>query len=246
MPNSNNDSLFLLIKSLTAAEKRHFKLYTLRNQSNTEAKFVRLFSVLDAAKVYSEDSLFKKIPAISRQQLPNIKAHLYGELLTALRLLHSEKNTEIQIRDQIDFARILYNRGLILQALKILEKVKATAKANSHFILTQDILQFEKDIESRHITRSLKGRAGVLINETDFVLKQINEVTHLSNIALRMYELYLENGHVKDEKQSKELKAIFRDNIKDINETQISFFGKAYLHQSYCWYYIIQLDLSRY
>lgn len=246
MPNSNNDSLFLLIKSLTAAEKRHFKLYTLRNQSNTEAKFLQLFSVLDAAKEYSEDSLFKKIPAISRQQLPNIKAHLYRELLTALRLLHSEKNTEIQIRDQIDFARILYNRGLIIQALKILEKVKVTAKANSHFILTQDILQFEKDIESRHITRSLKGRAGVLINETDFVLKQINEVTHLSNIALRMYELYLENGHVKDEKQSKELEEIFRDNIKDINETQISFFGKAYLHQSYCWYYIIQLDLSRY
>ena len=246
MPNSNNDALFLLIQSLTAAEKRHFKLYTLRNQSNTEAKFVQLFSVLDAAKGYNEDSLLKKITAISRQQLPNIKAHLYGELLIALRLLHSEKNTEIQIRDQIDFARILYNRGLILQALKILEKVKVTAKANSHYILTQDILQFEKDIESRHITRSLKGRAGMLISETDFVLKQINEVTHLSNVALRMYELYLENGHVKDEKHSKEIEQIFKENIKNINESQISFFGKAYLHQSYCWYYIIQLDLSRY
>lgn len=246
MSNSNNDSLFLLVKSLTSAEKRHFKLYTLRNQSNTEAKFVQLFTALDAAKEYDEEVFLKKISVISRQQLPNIKAHLYGVLLVALRLLHGEKNTEIQIREQIDFARILYNRGLIFQALKILEKVKVVAKANSHFILTQEILQFEKDIESRHITRSLKGRAGMLISETDFVLKQINEVTHLSNIALGMYELYLENGHVKDEKQSKEIEQIFKKNIKDINEKQISFFGKAYLHQSYCWYYIIQLDLSRY
>ena len=246
MPNSNNDPLFLLVNSLTAVEKRHFKLYILRNQSNVEAKFVQLFTVLDSAKEYNENQIFKKIPAISRQQLPNIKAHLYGELLIALRLLHSEKNTEIQIREQIDFARILYNRGLILQALKILEKVKVIAKANSHFILTQDILQFEKDIESRHITRSLKGRASMLIKETSFVLKQINEVTHLSNVALLMYELYLENGHVRDEKHSKEIEQIFRKNIEDINEAQISFFGKAYLHQSYCWYYIIQLDFTRY
>lgn len=246
MPNSNNDALILLVKSLTAAEKRHFKLYILRNQSNADAKFVQLFAVLEAARDYNEDQILKKITLISRQQLPNIKAHLYGELLTALRLLHSEKNTEIQIRQQIDFARILYNRGLILQALKILEKIKVTAKANSHFILTQDILQFEKDIESRHITRSLKGRASKLINETNFVLKQINEVTHLSNVALRMYELYLENGHVRDERQSIEIEQSFKESIKGINETQISFFGKAYLHQSYCWYYIIQLDFSKY
>ncbi len=246
MSNNNNEPLFLLIKSLTGAEKRHFKLYILRNQANEEPKFVQLFNVLDAAKEYNEAHFLKKLPSISRQQLPNLKAHLYGELLTALRLLHSEKNMEIQIREQIDFAKILYNRGLILQALKILDKVKVSAKANSHFILTLDIMQFEKDIEARHITRSLKGRAGLLINETDFVLKQINEVTHLSNVALSMYELYLENGHVKDEKHSREIEKIFKKNIGGINEKQISFFGKAYLHQSYCWYYVIQLDFTKY
>jgi hypothetical protein len=246
MPNSANDPLFLLVNSLTAAEKRHFKLYILRNQSNAEAKFVQLFNVLDAARDYNEEQLLKKLPAVTRQQLPNIKAHLYGELLTALRLLHSEKNMEIQIREQIDFARILYTRGLILQALKILDKVKISAKAHSHFILMLEILQFEKDIESRHITRSLKGRAGVLISETDFVLKQINEVTHLSNVALKMYELYLENGHAKDETHSQEIEKIFRRNIKGINEDQISFFGRAYLHQSFCWYHVIQLDFVHY
>ncbi|MBS1757965.1 MAG: hypothetical protein JSU03_11860 [Bacteroidetes bacterium] len=246
MPNNINDSLFLLIKSLTAAEKRHFKLYISRNQSNEEAKFVKLFDALESIREYNEEQILKKCPTIVRQQLPNIKAHLYGELLKALRLLHSVKNLEIQIREQIDFAKILYNRGLILQALKILDKAKNLAKANSHFILTLEILQFEKDIEGRHITRSLKGRAGALIDETNYVIGQINEVTHLSNLALRMYELYLDNGHVTDEKHSHEIEKIFRKNIAGINEEQVSFFGKAYLHQSYCWYYIIQLDFTKY
>jgi len=246
MPNHHNDPLFLLVKSLVGAEKRHFKLYISRNQAAEESKFVRLFDALDGLKEYSEEQILKKVPSITRQQLPNLKAHLYGELLTALRLLHSLKNMEIQIREQIDFARILYNRGLILQALKILEKVKLVAKSNSHYILTLEILQFEKDIEARHITRSLKGRAAQLIDETNFSIRQINEVTHLSNVALKMYELYLENGHVNDEKHSLEIEKIFRQNIEGINEAQISFFGKAYLHQSYCWYYIIQLDFTKY
>ncbi|MBK8749054.1 MAG: hypothetical protein IPM04_14925 [Saprospiraceae bacterium] len=60
------------------------------------------------------------------------------------------KNVEIQIGKQMDFAKILYNGGLTQQALKILAKVKLVAKAHSHFIITLEILQFEKDIESRH------------------------------------------------------------------------------------------------
>lgn len=246
MPNTVNDPLFLLIKSLSGAEKRHFKLYISRNQANEEAKFVKLFAALESSREYKEVQILKKCPTIDRRQLPNLKAHLYGELLTSLRLLHSVKNMEIQIREQIDFARILYNRGLIFQALKILDKAKNLAKLNSHFILTLEILQFEKDIEGRHITRSLKGRAGDLIEETNFVIRQINEVTHLSNVALRMYELYLENGHVTDKQNSIRIEKIFRDNIAGINEAQVSFFGKAYLHQSYCWYYIIQLDFTKY
>ena len=246
MSNSTNEPIFMLIRSLSAAEKRHFKLYISRNQANESSKFVKLFDFIDGSAAYNEELILKKIPSISRQQLPNIKGHLYGEILVALRLLHTTKNMEIQIREQMDFARILYNRGLIQQALKILAKVKMLAKAHSHFIITLEILQFEKDIESRHITRSLKGRAMELINETNFAITQINEVTHLSNIALKLYELFLENGPVKEEHQSNEIEKIFREKIEGINEDQISFYGKMYLHQSYCWYYMIQLDSTRY
>jgi len=102
----------MLIMSLSAAEKRHFKLYISRNQANESAKFVKLFDVIDGSASYNEEHILKKIPDISRQQLPNIKGHLYGEILVALRLLHTSKNVEIQIREQMDFAKILYNRGL--------------------------------------------------------------------------------------------------------------------------------------
>lgn len=231
---------------MNKVEKRHFRLYTSRNRGSEGAKFIRLFEVLDGMKDYNEELIFKKERSIKRSQLANLKAHLYGELLVALRLLHSDKNLDIQIREQIDYARILYNRGLILQSLKVLDKAKSLAKDNGHYLLTLEILQFEKSIESRHITRSLKGRAANLIEETVFYGNKITEVVKLSNLSLLLYGLYLETGHVKNETEAREVEELFKRQLEGINTRQTSFFGKAYMHQAHCWYYFILYDFSRY
>jgi len=246
MPNQQNDALFSLIQSLTKTEKRYFSLYIAQQHSDNVSKYMKLFSIMDRMTSYDEKQILKKEPSIKASQLSNLKAHLYKELLTALRLCHSSKFGDIQIREQIDFAKILYNRGLVNQSLKILEKAKQAAIANSHFILTLEILQFEKNIEARHITRSIKGRAEQLEEETEYIIHQVDEVAQLSSIALRMYGLYLEKGHVQSEKESKELEKFFKTKLKDIRYNQVSFFGKAYLHQAYCWYYYIQLDFPSY
>jgi hypothetical protein len=120
------------------------------------------------------------------------------------------------------------------------------AKENSHYILVLEILQFEKAIESQHITRSIKGRADDLVEETQFISNQISIISRLANLSLLLYGLYLDNGHVKNEKDSKEAEKFFKEKLEGLNKDQISFFGKAYLHQAYCWYYFIQLDFARY
>ena len=244
MPNQQNDALFTLIQSLTKTEKRYFSLYIAQQHTENISKYMKLFSVMDRMSNYDEKQIIKKEPSIKASQLSNLKAHLYKELLTALRLCHSGKHSEIEIREQIDFARILYNRGLIGQSLKILEKAKQFAIANSHFILTLEILQFEKNIEARHITRSIKGRAEQLEEETEYIISHVNEVAQLSSLALRMYGLYLEKGHIQNEKESKELEKFFKEKLKDLTYEQVSFFGQAYLHQAYCWYYYMQLDFD--
>ena len=107
MPISTTDQLFNLIKGLTKAEKRNFKLYAKRTQQSSDAKFIRLFDVIDGMDEYDEAQVFKRIRGLSRSQLSNLKRHLYSQLLSSLRLIHISKNIDIQIRDQIDFARIL-------------------------------------------------------------------------------------------------------------------------------------------
>ena len=82
---SNSDPLYQLIKSLSKSEKRNFKLYANRIQSNEESKFMMLFDAMDKLTEYNEDKILQKANGISKSQLSNLKAHLYKQILMSLR-----------------------------------------------------------------------------------------------------------------------------------------------------------------
>jgi hypothetical protein len=128
MPNRSSDTLFQLVKSLKKSEKRNFKLYVKRNTASDDLKIIYLFDALDKMDVYDEALLLKKNQQLAKQQLSNIKAHLYKQILSSLRLIRSEHDIVIQLHEQFDYAEILYNQGLYLQSLKVLDRIKTDAR----------------------------------------------------------------------------------------------------------------------
>ncbi len=241
MSNHNSAPLFHLIKTLSKSEKRNFRMYVNRGSGGDKVLFVQLFDVLDKQKEYEEEIIFKRIPSIKRQQLSNLKRHLYKQLLTSLRLIETQKNIDLQIREQIDFARILYNKGLYLQSLKVLDKVKNLANESHQDVLELEIIEFEKLIESRHITRSIENRADQLATEADLRNKIIGSTSRLSNLALRLYGLYIEMGHARHKKDFEMVKVFFETNLPKVDPNRLTFFEKIYYYQSYVWYhYILQ------
>ena len=120
MSMEKNDALFLLVKSLSKSEKRQFKLYAGRLGGNSEKNFMALFTLLDKMEEFDENEILRKTN-IKKQQISNSKAHLYKQILVSLRLNPLHQNTKTHIREQLDFATILYNKGLHKQSLKILD-----------------------------------------------------------------------------------------------------------------------------
>jgi hypothetical protein len=159
MPNRQRDDLFQLVKSLEKGEKRNFKLYMQRNTGNAELKVVQLFDALDKMEEYDEGQLLRKNKAIAKSQLSNLKASLYRHVLASLRLLKDENNIVLTLNELMDQARILYNKGLYLQSLKVLEKIKQIARQYHQLTYLQQALFFEKKIEAMYITRSMEHRA---------------------------------------------------------------------------------------
>jgi hypothetical protein len=107
----------------------------------------------------------KKLPGTEKRQLSNLKTHLYKEVLASLRLLKRTENVELELNEQLDYARILYYKGLYLQSLKILDKVKETAVMYHQDSILIQVISLEKKIETLHITRSLQDKADHLALE---------------------------------------------------------------------------------
>lgn len=239
--NQLTDNLFILIKSLTASEKRQFSLFVNRLQANTDSKFLNLFKVLSAQKEYDETTLLKATK-ISKEQLSNVKAHLYHQILTSLRLNPSKRNIPLQLREQFDFAMILYRKGLYQQCLKLLDKLKSQALMYEEKNLGYEILDLEKIIESQYITRSRSNRADILIAQTTELTYLNNIASQLSSLALDMYNIFLKNGYARTDAEAQEVSEHFHKMLPDYEGEKLGFREKLWLYQSYLWYSFITQD----
>jgi hypothetical protein len=246
MSNRFSDTLFQLIHSLEKSEKRNFKLYIKRSSAKEDLKIIQLFDALDKLSEYDEKLLLKKLPTVEKPQLANLKTHLYKQVLASLRLLKTTENIELQLHEQLDYAKILYNKGLYLQSLRILDKVKDLAKSYNQDSFLIQVISLEKKIETLHITRSMQDRADQLTNEANEVNDRRRMITRLSNLALQLYSWYVKNGHARNEKDEAGVKFFFKENLPGNPFKLTGFYERLYLYQSYNWYAFIRQDFLMY
>ncbi|MBI1836526.1 MAG: hypothetical protein HYR91_04605 [Flavobacteriia bacterium] len=243
MSTTTTDNLINLIHSLTKAEKRSFKLYATRNSSSQdELKFLQLFDYVDKVSNYTDENALIKLKEIKKTQLSNIKAHLYKQILTSLRLQHISHHIEIEVRELIDYATVLYQKAFYHQALKMLDKAKQLAlKANSN-ILCLEIVEFEKVIESQYITRSIGTRSDELTHESTELQAHVVAAIDYSNLALQLYALYLKVGFSRDEKDYLFTREFFYSRLKPYRIEEMKFEEKMHLYNAFVWFYYMNQD----
>jgi hypothetical protein len=246
MSNRFSDILFQLVHSLEKSEKRHFKLYIKRSSAKGDLKIIQLFDALAAMPEYDEAVLLKKLKDVTKTQLANLKNHLYKQVLASLRLLKTSDNIDLQLSEHLDNARILYNKGLKIQALRILEKAKELARANQKFNTLVQLLSLEKKIESLHITRSTTEKTQQIADEALEISSHIDRVTRLSNLALLLYRWFVLHGHSRNKEDEKELATFFKSYLPADTSAINGFYEELYLYQSYSWYAFIKMDFLMY
>lgn len=241
MSEIQRDSLFILVQSLSTSEIRQFKLYVNRIGFNADAKFLLLFDELKKMKSYDEERIIRK-KISSKKQLSNLKAHLYKEILVSLRLKPSHRNNRLQLREQLDFATILYQKGLYRQALKILDKAKNIAFDLDEKTIALNVISLEKVIESQYITRSFDGRADELIRQSQELSVENACVTRLSNLSLRLYHEMLKNGYAQSEKDKATIENIFEEATRGVKMKNLSFQEKLWFFKASVWKHLLLQD----
>ncbi len=242
----SKDPLFTLIKSLSKSEKRQFRLYAGRLGVNQDAKFVALFDLMDKMSSY-EEHVIHQSGIVSRSQLANLKAHLYKQILISLRLNPANRDLPLQIREQLDFATILYHKGLYRQSLKILDKAKNMALEHEEKNTAYEILEFEKLIETQYITRSIPDRAEELSRQASELSAQNELASRLSNLSLLLYGQMLKMGYVRNDEDLKQVQEFFSSHLPEYHSENLGFRERLWIFKAHLWYsFLVQDFLGSY
>jgi tetratricopeptide (TPR) repeat protein len=242
MPKTQKESLFRLVKSLSKSEKRQFKLYVNRLESNTDKKFIALFDLLDKMLVYDEQKIANS-KIVKREQLSNVKSHLYRQILVSLRLSISSTNKRLQLREQLDYVYILYNKGLYEQSLQILQRVKAQAIKLDERATEFQAIEFEKAVQTQYLSKTSFDYVSEIATQSTQIASH-NEVTaKLSSLALLLYAKNVHYGYVKNDKEFRDITRFFESHIEEIDLENAGFSESFWYYKSHLLYSILVQDL---
>ncbi|MFK8007725.1 MAG: hypothetical protein AB8H03_15210 [Saprospiraceae bacterium] len=140
----NPKDLHRIIKSLSKAEKRHFKM-CVNSVHKNENNYTILFDAIDRQEEYNENKLLRKLKKHPfSKQISRTKYLLYEQILKVLRQLYSSRSEHAKLGSLLDSAEVLFNKTFYQQALEVLKRAKKIAIANELYGLQQEIMEREK------------------------------------------------------------------------------------------------------
>lgn len=244
MSNVKSDQLFNLVKALSKAEKRFFKLYVSRLGDADNKKFIILFDAIEKQKEYNEDKILEKEKRLNPKQLPNLKTHLYFQLLKSLRLCNSNSLRSIKIMELIDYARLLYSKCLYRECVKMIDKAKAMSVKNDQSVFLLEILELEKLVISKTLDAGNEERVNQIIHETIKVTESITNINLFSNLSIKLDSYYNKSGFVRNKYDLEKITGLFNASLPAYSIKNLSFQEKLYLYKSYVGFYFFIQDFK--
>lgn len=234
--NEKKEGVFDLVKLMSKAEKRNFKLYATRLGCNEGAKFLLLFDCLDSLEQYDEAKVLSLCPTITKQQLPNLKAHLYKQILTSLRMLGVQHSPLLEIREQIDFVKILFDKGLYAEAQKLLSKVEKRAVELELLPATLDIVELQRQLKVLSYSSEMTLAADATAKTAGEVSEKLANIATLSRLAVQCYALHQNLGFARSQKDLDRLDNYFKPRIEAFEGKEMNFTERFYYIQAKAWY----------
>lgn len=185
----NPETLFELVKSLNATEKRYFQVYATRFASDKQkSNYQRLFDDLNnwTADKYSDTEFRKKFR--KRSYMKNFaweKNQLFELILKVMRNYRTGTDPEIRAHEMMIDVQFLLSKNRMLEAYRMLEKLYELAEDAELFAEQMNVLNYMHNLNIR--SSKLKQ-----ITAAEFELKE-NELLEKVRLQrqVRIYNSYL-------------------------------------------------------
>lgn len=190
---NSNSGLFQLIKSLSATEKRHFRISTAGYGG--DKLYLKLFDAIDKQAEYDEGSIKKKLNFKSPSQFSMAKNYLRDLILESMEKVLYKTSINIQLSKHINRIRFLVDKGLTEQATVLLEETKAIAKKNEKFPELISIYEIEVWLKiARSYGTDISSELEALHNEIVSITRQAVNYNEFLFLSLKCYTVWSSHG----------------------------------------------------
>ncbi len=220
MANKYSDHVFQLIKSLSKAEKRYFKLFVARHTSSTSSpnNAQVLFDMMEKMDSYDEEELLSKLKNKAFTNKFSItKARLYDTILKSLDAYYSEKSKDQLIRNELHYIEILFNKSLYKQCKKrILSAKKQAVKYNKNNLLAELIIWEKQLIEKDNYQSVDASKIKSISAEEQDILKTVTIKSQLWELKSLLFQQLNKIGRARSEEEVNLLKNEIGKKVSEI------------------------------
>ncbi len=227
MSKRNSNALFMLINSMKPSEKRYFRL----GFKEEDMKYLRLFDYVEKQEAPDDAAILRDLPFIRATQLSNLKGHLYKRLMQSLRQYSQPSVSDIQIREMIDHAQILFNRSLYEQCADMLMKAQKKAAKTDNLELQLEILKWKKNVLSQTVGPGNEQRVNTIIEDVRTVNERINMINKFTNLGVRLNAVFFRSGFVSNAEELSRIRQFYQEGMPEFDEEQLSLNEKLSLYQ---------------
>jgi hypothetical protein len=225
---NKTDSLLILVKSLTKAEKRYFRLWS--NLQSGDKVYLSLFDLLD-----THSSLDEVLVQFEKEQggkcFEMAVKYLYAVLMDCLLRLREKQDVQTDICNKISKAAILFERELFEDAIDELNKAKRLATDFENDLLLQLIrrteLQYLRAFDFEGLTERELVNKQMKIHEVMKYSRNINQHVQLYDI-LKHRLIY--KGYARSDKQKEDLNDLVLSELHLIANSSYRGFEAEKLH----------------
>ncbi len=213
MSKTPSTKLFDLIKSLSGAEKRYFKLF-INSKDASSNKYVRLFDAIEGMSAFDEDALQKEVygdEAVETRKYSELKAYLYDLVLKSLQFFDEKSSVDYRLKNMLLGVRTLFKRSHFDDCNDILKKAKKVALEYEDFNSLIEMLDWEKRIAYAQTNIAFLDREldRITEEERDY-LAQLSNISDYRSIFFKML-VSIRKDVSRSQKQREELASLMQN-----------------------------------
>ena len=233
MAKTPSSKLFDLIKSLSGAEKRYFKLF-INSKDARNNKYLRLFDAIDAQAVFDEDGLMKIVydnETVETRKYSELKAYLYELIIKCLQSYDEKSSVDYRLKNMLLGVRTLFKRSHFDDCKDLLKKAKKTSLDYEDFNTLVEILEWEKRIAYTQTDIAFLDRELERIKtEEHNYLEQLTNISAYRNIFFKIL-VSIRKDVSRGAKQREELKILMNNPLMEQENQARSWMAKVLFYR---------------